>query len=151
MFELGYRTHNSNINIQQKSNEIHRYSQNPSIITTRYHLSDALAILERIKQVNTKNKAKNGGSLKLRDDIEREAVREELTSASLLLRQLVDEDSDADGVAGLRGDEEVVVVVHDEPQEHKGGHAGDHAQKRLHLRGLPLHPSHNSVDLPLRC
>ena len=59
MFELGYRTHNSNINIQQKSNEIHRYSQNPSIITTRYHLSDALvAIIERIKQATQKIKLK---------------------------------------------------------------------------------------------
>ena len=78
------------------------------------------------------------------------AAREELTSTSLLFGQLVDEDSDPDGVAGLGGDEEVIVIVHDEPQEHESGHARDHAQKRLHLRGLPLHPSHNRIDLPLR-
>ena len=51
------KNHNSNINIEQKPKKIHGNSQNPSIITTRYHLSDALAILERTKQVTPKNKS----------------------------------------------------------------------------------------------
>jgi len=51
-FQLDYENHNSNINI-------HRNSQNPSIITTRYHVYDALvAIIERIKQATQKIKLK---------------------------------------------------------------------------------------------
>lgn len=68
------------------------------------------------------------------------------TSTSLLLRELVNKDSDADGVDGLGGNEEVVMVVDDEPEQHEGGHAGDDGEEGLHLGGLPPDPCGQDVD-----
>lgn len=72
------------------------------------------------------------------------------TSASSLLGELVDEKGDADRVSSLGGYEEVIVVVDDEAEEHKGGHAGNHAEKGLHFGRLTLHPSDRRFDLPPR-
>lgn len=84
------------------------------------------------------------------DDVGREEGGRIFTGAGLLLGELVDEDSEAERVGGLGGDEEVVVVVDDEPDEDERGHAGDDGQEGLHLGRLPPHPRHHRAERPLR-
>lgn len=73
------------------------------------------------------------------------------TSTSPLLHELVDEHGDSDGVDGLGGDEEVVVVVNDNPEQNQRRHARDHGQEGLHLGRLSPYPCGHGVDrIPLR-
>jgi len=62
------------------------------------------------------------------------------TSTSLLLRELIDEDGNSEGVDGLGSNKEIVVIVDDEAEEDESRHAGNDGEKSLHLWGLPPHP-----------
>lgn len=72
-----------------------------------------------------------------------------ITGTSPLLHEFVDENADSDGVYGLSGDEEVIVVVDDESEQNKSGHARDHGEKGLDFRRLSSNPCRDGLDRPL--
>jgi len=62
---------------------------------------------------------------------------ENVTSASLLLGELVDEDGNANSMDGLSSNEEVVVIMNDQAKEEKGRDGGDNGEDGLHRVRLP--------------
>jgi hypothetical protein len=67
------------------------------------------------------------------------------TCTSLFFAEFVDEDDDAEGMDGLRGDEESVVIVHSEAYEDESEDRCKHGEEGLHLRRLPLEPGHDNT------